>query len=244
MCVGQPLNTFTEIKVSFLSPDRKATRGPRGGEVIVGHQTVLTLKAWRGPLLPTPVSGFIIINSLAPLLEWERFWAEPFVLSPLTCSQVGSSLTQERWDLRGCEQRVVFSQEKWVQSLKCLRCYIVPLLGIYSCSMRTKQHWPLLVSSPWQEVSAAPAICNGRVHGILSWAKGSITLGREGFFTKVHPYARWIMKTIQTYWGSSVPLLSVRHLHDFYTGSTALSIVLALEQNPNKTHPIKRKKWH
>ncbi|KAM5204934.1 putative inactive serine protease 58 [Hipposideros larvatus] len=53
--------------------------------------------------------------------------------------------------------------------------------------------------SEMKEVSAAPAICSGRVHGILSWAKGSITLGHEGFFTTVHPYARWIMKTIQTY---------------------------------------------
>ncbi|XP_074172019.1 putative inactive serine protease 58 isoform X2 [Rhinolophus sinicus] len=58
---------------------------------------------------------------------------------------------------------------------------------------------PLNTFTEIKEVSAAPAICSGRVHGILSWAKGSIILGSEGFFTKVHPYARWIMKTIQTY---------------------------------------------
>ncbi|XP_007950940.2 serine protease 58-like [Orycteropus afer afer] len=58
---------------------------------------------------------------------------------------------------------------------------------------------PLKVSSKVKEVSAAPAICTGRLHGILSWAKGSITLGSEGFFTEVHPYARWIMKIINTH---------------------------------------------
>lgn len=67
--------------------------------------------------------------------------------------------------------------------------------------MRTKQHWPP-VPSLWQEVSAAPAICNGRLHGILCWDKGSVTLGSEAFFTEVHHYARWIMKTINTHWGT------------------------------------------
>ncbi|KAL0618385.1 Serine protease 58 [Plecturocebus cupreus] len=49
------------------------------------------------------------------------------------------------------------------------------------------------------EVSAASAICNGRLHGILSWAKGSVTLGSEGFFTDVHHYARWILKIMGTH---------------------------------------------
>ncbi|XP_058537457.1 probable inactive serine protease 58 [Ochotona princeps] len=47
-----------------------------------------------------------------------------------------------------------------------------------------------------KEVPAAPAICNGRLQGILSWTNGNIILGSEGFFTEVHPYARWIMATI------------------------------------------------
>lgn len=37
MCVGQPLSTTFEMKVSFLSPDRKRAKGPRGGEGIVGN---------------------------------------------------------------------------------------------------------------------------------------------------------------------------------------------------------------
>nr|XP_051691089.1 probable inactive serine protease 58 [Oryctolagus cuniculus] len=52
---------------------------------------------------------------------------------------------------------------------------------------------PLIPISDIKEVPAAPAICNGRLQGILSWAKGSIILGSEGFFTEIHPYARWIM---------------------------------------------------
>uniref|UniRef100_A0A8C3YLU2 Peptidase S1 domain-containing protein n=1 Tax=Catagonus wagneri TaxID=51154 RepID=A0A8C3YLU2_9CETA len=58
---------------------------------------------------------------------------------------------------------------------------------------------PLKTLTENKEVSAAPAICAGRLHGILSWAKGSVTLGSEGFFTEVTPYARWIMKIIATY---------------------------------------------
>ncbi|KAM6168212.1 putative inactive serine protease 58 [Erethizon dorsatum] len=58
---------------------------------------------------------------------------------------------------------------------------------------------PLTVLSKIKEVSAAPAICSGRVHGILSWTKGVITLGSEGFFTEVHPYARWIMEIMNTH---------------------------------------------
>ncbi|XP_022366136.1 probable inactive serine protease 58 [Enhydra lutris kenyoni] len=58
---------------------------------------------------------------------------------------------------------------------------------------------PLNIISKVKEVSAAPAICNGRLHGILCWDKGSVTLGSEAFFTEVHHYARWIMKTINTH---------------------------------------------
>uniref|UniRef100_H0XMG9 Peptidase S1 domain-containing protein n=1 Tax=Otolemur garnettii TaxID=30611 RepID=H0XMG9_OTOGA len=58
---------------------------------------------------------------------------------------------------------------------------------------------PLNTISKNKEVSAAPAICDGRLHGILSWAKGSVTLGSEGFFTSVHNYARWILKIINTH---------------------------------------------
>lgn len=58
---------------------------------------------------------------------------------------------------------------------------------------------PLKSMSKIKEVSAAPAICSGRLRGILSWAKGSVTLGSEGFFTEVYSYARWIMKIINTH---------------------------------------------
>ncbi|XP_054420381.1 serine protease 58-like [Pteronotus mesoamericanus] len=50
-----------------------------------------------------------------------------------------------------------------------------------------------------KEVAAAPAICAGRLHGILSWAKGSVTLGGEGFYTEIHPYARWILKIVKSH---------------------------------------------
>ncbi|KAM7120517.1 serine protease 58-like [Molossus nigricans] len=58
---------------------------------------------------------------------------------------------------------------------------------------------PLSSISEIMEVSAAPAICGGRLHGILSWSKGSVTLGSEAFFTAIHPYARWILKIINSY---------------------------------------------
>ncbi|XP_025785808.1 probable inactive serine protease 58 [Puma concolor] len=58
---------------------------------------------------------------------------------------------------------------------------------------------PLNNLSRTKEVSAAPAICDGRLHGILSWAKGSITLGSEGFFTEVYHHARWILKVINNH---------------------------------------------
>ncbi|XP_037691913.1 serine protease 58-like [Choloepus didactylus] len=57
----------------------------------------------------------------------------------------------------------------------------------------------LKTTSKIKEVSGTPAICSGRLYGVLSWAKGSVTLGREGFFTEVHYYARWIMKVIDNY---------------------------------------------
>ncbi|XP_021020993.1 probable inactive serine protease 58 isoform X1 [Mus caroli] len=53
--------------------------------------------------------------------------------------------------------------------------------------------------SATKEVSAAPAICSGRVHGILSWGKASIANGGKGFFTEIHPYARWILKMIHSH---------------------------------------------
>uniref|UniRef100_A0A8C8YPL5 Peptidase S1 domain-containing protein n=1 Tax=Prolemur simus TaxID=1328070 RepID=A0A8C8YPL5_PROSS len=58
---------------------------------------------------------------------------------------------------------------------------------------------PLSTTSKHKEVSAAPAICGGRLHGILSWAKGSVTLGNEGFFTSVHNYGRWILQIMDTH---------------------------------------------
>ncbi|XP_012369664.1 serine protease 58-like [Octodon degus] len=56
-----------------------------------------------------------------------------------------------------------------------------------------------IVLSKMKEVSATPAICSGRVHGILAWTNGAVTLGSEGFFTEVHPYARWIMEIMNTH---------------------------------------------
>ncbi|XP_028637866.1 probable inactive serine protease 58 [Grammomys surdaster] len=53
--------------------------------------------------------------------------------------------------------------------------------------------------SATKEVSAAPAICNGRLHGILAWGKAGITKGSGGFFTAIHPYGRWILKMMESY---------------------------------------------
>ncbi|XP_055979927.1 probable inactive serine protease 58 [Sorex fumeus] len=57
---------------------------------------------------------------------------------------------------------------------------------------------PDTILSKNKEIAASPAICGGRVHGILSWTKGSVTWGRQGFFTEVHHYAGWIMQNINT----------------------------------------------
>lgn len=88
----------------------------------------------------SPLSLWVLIP-LPPLffLEWERFWVQPFVLSPPACSLVGSSLTQERRDLCGCEQRVVVSHEKRVQSLNASAPTLCHSLGVYSWSTGTKQ---------------------------------------------------------------------------------------------------------
>ncbi|XP_006887232.1 PREDICTED: probable inactive serine protease 58-like [Elephantulus edwardii] len=58
---------------------------------------------------------------------------------------------------------------------------------------------PLKVSTKVKEVPASPAVCGGRIHGILSWVNGSVTLGSEAFFTEIHHYARWILKIISTH---------------------------------------------
>ncbi|ERE90173.1 putative inactive serine protease 58-like protein [Cricetulus griseus] len=55
------------------------------------------------------------------------------------------------------------------------------------------------VATSVKEVSAAPAICNGRLHGILSWGKAGIMKGSQGFFTEIHPYGRWILKTMHAH---------------------------------------------
>nr|XP_026268490.1 probable inactive serine protease 58 [Urocitellus parryii] len=58
---------------------------------------------------------------------------------------------------------------------------------------------PLSLITNVKEVSAAPAICSGRLHGILTWAKAGYTLGNEGFFTEIYAYSRWIMKIMESY---------------------------------------------
>ncbi|XP_027778082.2 serine protease 58-like [Marmota flaviventris] len=58
---------------------------------------------------------------------------------------------------------------------------------------------PLSLITKVKEVSAAPAICSGRLHGILTWAKAGYTLGNEGFFTEIYAYSRWIMKIMESY---------------------------------------------
>lgn len=90
MCVGRPLKTLAENKVSFLFPDLRR-RGVHGNQMVPSQRPRLF-----------SVSEFV---THPLLLGWERFWGEPFVFSPSTCTQFGANSNQERWDLgvkRGC----------------------------------------------------------------------------------------------------------------------------------------------
>ncbi|XP_023568697.1 serine protease 58 isoform X1 [Octodon degus] len=49
----------------------------------------------------------------------------------------------------------------------------------------------------WQEISAAPAVCNGVLHGILSYTDGCILRADVGIYSSIFHYLPWIEETIK-----------------------------------------------
>ncbi|XP_042533016.1 serine protease 58 [Dipodomys spectabilis] len=50
---------------------------------------------------------------------------------------------------------------------------------------------------PCKEVSSAPAVCNGVLHGILAYTDGCILRADVGIYTSIFHYMSWIESTIQ-----------------------------------------------
>ena len=50
---------------------------------------------------------------------------------------------------------------------------------------------------PWQEVTAAPAVCNGILQGILTFADGCVLRADVGIYTRIFNYIPWIENTIR-----------------------------------------------
>ncbi|KAF6276198.1 serine protease 58 [Rhinolophus ferrumequinum] len=50
---------------------------------------------------------------------------------------------------------------------------------------------------PCKEVAAAPAVCNGILQGILTFADGCVLRADVGIYTKIFSYMPWIENTIQ-----------------------------------------------
>ncbi|XP_004594404.2 serine protease 58 [Ochotona princeps] len=50
---------------------------------------------------------------------------------------------------------------------------------------------------PCKEVSAAPAVCNGVLQGILSYADGCVLRADVGIYTNIFNYVTWIKNTIR-----------------------------------------------
>nr|XP_004661215.1 putative inactive serine protease 58 [Jaculus jaculus] len=49
---------------------------------------------------------------------------------------------------------------------------------------------------PCKEVSAAPAVCNGKLYGILSYADGCILRADVGIYVNIFQYLPWIRETM------------------------------------------------
>ncbi|XP_062053644.1 serine protease 58 [Lepus europaeus] len=49
---------------------------------------------------------------------------------------------------------------------------------------------------PCKEISAAPAVCNGVLHGILTYTDGCILRADVGIYTNIFHYMTWIRNTI------------------------------------------------
>ncbi|XP_007950941.1 serine protease 58 [Orycteropus afer afer] len=50
---------------------------------------------------------------------------------------------------------------------------------------------------PCKEVTAAPAVCNGTLHGILAFADGCVLRADVGIYTRIFSYMTWIQHVIQ-----------------------------------------------
>ncbi|XP_006861325.1 PREDICTED: serine protease 58-like [Chrysochloris asiatica] len=50
---------------------------------------------------------------------------------------------------------------------------------------------------PCKEVTAAPAVCNGTLHGILAFADGCVLRADVGIYTRIFTYMSWIQNIIQ-----------------------------------------------
>lgn len=89
MCVGQPLKTLSDTKVSLLSPDKHMARGPLG-KALVGEDCCIQAEGSLRSSSASSVCG-LVIRTLPSFRVRES--GESFVLSPSTCTQVGQIQT-------------------------------------------------------------------------------------------------------------------------------------------------------
>ena len=236
MCVGQPLKTLTDTKVSFLSPDKHRARGP-WGKALVGNQMASKKKACRLPLPPQSVDW-----SSIPLPSFRVGGSQGRVICPFSSYlHAGwSNSNLERWDLHGCEERVLPSQEKWFQSGRRFCYHNVPLLRINPCCLRNKATLtPCVLSLAGSLSSSSHLQWEGTRNLELGKRKCHPwkwrILHRNQFLFKMDHEHHW--KLLRCLW-SSIP--SVQDLHDFHPGSTTLLIMfLVLEQNSLKRNDTK-----
>lgn len=240
LCVGQPLKTLSDAKVSLLPPDKHTARGPRG-KVLVGDQTGSKQKACGLPLPPQSVDWSSIPLNSFTVGESQGRVTCPFS-SYLHSGWSNSNL--ERWDLHECEERVLPSQEKWFQSGRSFCYHNVPLLRINPCWMRNKA-----TLTPCSLSLAGSLGSSGHLRWEGTW---NLELGKR----KCHPWKWRILhrnqflfkmdhehhwKLLRRLW-SSIP--SVQYLHDFHPGSTTLFIMfLVLDKNLLKRNDTKTL-WH
>lgn len=240
MCMGQPLKTLSDTKVSLLSPDKHMARGPLG-KVLAGDQAVSKQKACGLPLPPQSVDW-----SSIPLPSFRVGESQGRVICPFSSylHSGWSNSNLERWDLHGCEERVLPSQEKWFQSDRSFCYHNVPLLRINPCWMRNNA-----TLTPRSLSLAGSLGSSGHLQWEGTWNLELVKrkchpwkwriLHRNQFLFKMDYEHHW--KLLRGLW-CSIP--SVQYLHDFQPGSTTLFIMfLVLEQNLLKRNDTKAL-WH